>query len=223
MRLMPPLLQGLKRHARRYAFHMLTGIQAEHICVSSSLWTIMLWDDDEIRFKNNQGLTAHLDHLLFEMAESERDNTVRPLAVSVISSAMPKPLTWQRRHNILTTAGMAEMGERSTNESSSTNSHHAVGTGSASENLADSGLGDEKARKTIGSRGVSGTTERYSSAFGSADFSDTLPLDITEGAIFTAGSGGVMVSRVTHDAMPIGSGQTLTFGTNISHQNGTVI
>ena len=221
---MPPLLSGLQRHARRFAFRMLTGIPPEHICVSSSLWNIMLWDDDEIKFRNNQGLTAHLDHLLVEMAESERDNTVRPLAVSVISSAMPRPLTWQRRHNILTTAGMAEMGKRSTHESSTTNSHHAVGTGATSENLADTALGDEKARKTIGSRGVSGTTERYSSAFGSADFTgETLPLDITEGAVFTAASGGIMVSRVTHDAMPIGSGQTLTFGTNISHQNGTEV
>ena len=68
---------------------------------------------------------------------------------------------------------------------------------------------------------MSGHTERYSSAFGSDEVTGTLPLDITEAGIYTASSDGVLMLRVTSDAMEIDDGRTITVSTNVSHQNGT--
>lgn len=165
------------------------------------------------------GLQYELDRLVAEAAATDRNTAVRPEAVRVVSRSMPAPLVWNRARNILTTAGMAEMAKSRTGQTSSTNSHHGIGTGTVSETLGDTSLGTEEDRKSVGSRSVSGTTERYTTAFSDADVSG-LPKDITEAGIFTAASGGIMIARVTANAVRLSSGRIITVGTTVSHENG---
>ena len=110
------------------------------------------------------------------------------------------------------------MAKRSTGDSSLTNTHHAVGTGTTTPALADTALQTESARKEIASRLVQNETERYGSSFVSSDFSG-LPLDIAEAGILTASSGGILMLHVTSDAFEMDTGGIMTVQTNLTHEN----
>ena len=177
--------------------------------------------DDEILFTNGPGLQGQIDRAFAEIMENDRNTAPYPVSMSVKFGSCPRPISWQETRNIITTSGLEEMAERSTGESSTANTHHAIGTGTVAEALADTALGTEVARKELGSAARNGTTEKYSTAFGSGDISVTLPVDITEAGIFTSSSGGVCVVRETSDGQAIASGNTLVATVDIAHVNGT--
>ena len=111
------------------------------------------------------------------------------------------------------------MAKRSTAESATTNTHHAIGSGVNAENLADTVLQTELARKAILSRQTVGTTERYASAFAPADIANP-PQNITEAGIFTAAADGVLVARVTLPPTQLAVGKIITVSTTVTHENG---
>jgi len=198
------------------------GKDPKHLTISASSWSLMTWDEDEVKLENGPRLLETLDKLRGEIIqdlEAGKMTTARPISAQVLVPRFPnmkKPIP-----NIMTTAGMAEMAKRSTGETTTTNTHHGIGTGTTTETVADTTLESEDIRKVIGSRSVSGTVERYATAFHSSDFTG-LPKDITEAGIFTAATDGILIVRVTSDAETMSSGRVLTVGTNITHENGTV-
>ena len=111
----------------------LADILPIHKTITTNMWHLMLWDDDAAPYlKHDQSLNDNLDTLIAEMAATDCHTTVEPLKVVVGHSLLPSPLIWQRKLNILTNDGLAEMAKRNASLSSTTNSHHAIGTGSTS-------------------------------------------------------------------------------------------
>ena len=185
----------------------------EHSAVTRSLWILATWDESTAPRGLRTRPLAMLDKLWAERA--------RPLAVTVKVQGCG-PHSWTAGRNILTNAGMVEMARRSTGQTATTNTHHAIGVGAVAETVGDVALGNEAGRKAIGERTNLGRTERYATAFAAADVAG-LPRQITEAGLFTAAAGGVMVARVTGAAQTLEAGNIITVQTNISHENGAAI
>ena len=198
------------------------GFEPEHLTLQYNLWTIARWNESEVPelAKNDQNLISKLDKIWKEISETKRKTTVKPLSVTVVNGSIsPRCLSYEERLNILTNLGMAEMGKRSTAESTTTNTHHGIGTGITSETVSDTVLQTEVGRKVIGTRAVVNQTERYGTAFTDADV--TVPKTITEAAIFTLLVAGVMILRITAAGQLLDTGNIITIQTNVTHINGT--
>ncbi len=215
---LPETIQNLKAHARQLACRSLYGIDPIHLHMSRNLWTFILWDKDEVPYlENNSRLLHNLDKLTRELTATDRKTTAKPEMVQIISH--DRALKYQRKNNILTNLGMAEMAKRSTGTSASTNTHHAVGTGADSESLNDAALAAEVYRKTIGTRSVVAQTERYGTAVTGGDITNP-PNTLAESGIFTAPSGGILIMRVTSNPFQVTASNIFTIQTNVTHQNG---
>jgi len=198
------------------------GLDPIHLTLQSNIWTFATWKEDDVPyFENKKGLLDKLDRVWNELKETDRNTTVKPVSVSAINGCMPpKILSFQDKlANILPNVGMTEMGKRSTAESSTTNTHHAIGTGVTAAALADTTLETEVGRKVIGDRVVVNQTERYGTAFTSSDI--TPPKTITEAGILTLSSGGVLILHVIGAGQLLDTGLIVTVQTNITHANGT--
>ena len=214
------MIENLKKHTKRLILKNMLGVTPEHLTLSQSFWNLGLWKQDEVPFlENNSRLIHNLDKLHREMMATDRKTTVKPEMIQLIG-AKNRAIKYRKNiPNILTNAGMAEMAKRSTGQSSLTNTHHAVGTGTTTPTLQDTALQTESARKEIGTRLVQNQTERYGSSFLHSDFSG-LPLDIAEAGLLTASSGGILILHVTSDAFEVDTGSIMTVQTNITHENG---
>lgn len=197
------------------------GCSPEHLNVSKSVWIWELWNKKEFPEleKNDNNLMSKLDKLHEEFAESAKKNE-GPLSQEFIS-AQYRFIAKREGPNILVNGGMNEMGKRSTGETTSTNTNHAIGTGTTTETVNDTALETEVATKVIGTRNVVNQTERYSTAFSSADI--TPPEDISEAGIFIGGFGTIMIMRITATPIELDVGKILTIQTNVTHQNGTEV
>jgi len=241
-------LTNLKKHTKKYiwkkAVQSVFGFDPVHLNLSHNLWTFVTWNKDEVgyisdiqkRVNDNpklaigdkSGLLAKLDKLMEEMKATDRKTTVHPQQIQLINGIFPpRRLVYQRKTNILTETGMAEMGKRSTGESSTTNSHHAIGTGTTAEAVTDhvtysGALQTEKARLAVGTGVVVNQTERYGTAFDADDVTGE-PLQITEGGLLTGAAAAMLVLRVTADAQELDTGNIVTLQTNVTHQNGTEV
>lgn len=206
------------------------GFKPIHLTISHNIWTIARWDAAQYpELKNDQNLLRKLEKIWLEIADTDRKGTIEPpLSCSVINGIIPHrelkypgPLSFEDKlNNILTNLGMAEMGKRSTAESATTNTHHAVGTGAVAEAVTDTVLGTEVGRVAIGTRAVVNQTERYGSAFADTDIAP-VPSTITEAGVLTLAAGGVLILRVTAAGQVLDTGNIITVQTNVSHQNGT--
>ncbi len=186
--------------------------------MSRNLWTFILWNKDEVPYlKNDSRLLHNLDKLTRELAATDRKTTAKPEMVQIISHH--RAVKYQQKHNILTNVGMAEMAKRSTGASGSTNTHHAVGTGTAAETLNDAVLAAEVYRKTIGTRTTIAQTERYGTAISGADIANP-PNTLAESGVFTAASGGILIMRITSDPFQVTAQNIFTVQTNVTHENG---
>lgn len=198
------------------------GLDPIHFTITYNLWNFATWREDDVPYlQNKKGLLDNLDRLWNELKETDRETTVRPLSINLINGMLPpKILNYQDRvANILPNPGMTEMGKRSTAETSTTNTHHAIGTGITAAALTDTVLETEVGRKAIGDRVVVNQTERYGSAFTSADI--TPPKTITEAGVLTLISGGVLILHVIGAGQLLDTGLIVTVQTNITHVNGT--
>ena len=206
------------------------GVKPIHLTISHNIWTIARWDAAQYsELKNDQNLLRKLEKIWLEIAGTDRKGTIEaPLSCSVINGIIPHrelkypgPLSFEDKlSNILTNVGMAEMGKRSTAEVTTTNTHHAVGTGVTAEAVGDTALETEVGRVAIGTRVVVNQTERYGSAFADSDIAP-VPSTITEAGILTLVAGGVLILRVTAAGQVLDTGNIITVQTNVSHQNGT--
>lgn len=200
------------------------GLDPIHISITTNLWTFATWKEDDVPYlENKKGLLNKLDALWNELQDTDRNTTVKPLSVTGINGCMPpKIVTYQAGvPNILPNVGMAEMGKRSTAEVSTTNTHHAIGTGVTAAALTDTTLETEVGRKVIGDRVVVNQTERYGTAFVSADV--TPPQTITEGGVLTDPTTGVLILHVIGAGQLLDTGLIVTVQTNITHANGTQV
>ena len=176
-----------------------------HDTITRSLWSIQTWRAHE-----------HDDIL---DAGHDLDNLIRDLNRDTMRGGPGAPTSTIKHFNILTRVGLAEIAKSRTGETATTNSHHAIGSGVTPEDLDDTVLQTELARKAILSRQTVGTTERYASAFAPADIANP-PQNITEAGIFTAAAGGVLIARVTLPPTVLGPGKIITVSTSVTHENG---
>lgn len=197
------------------------GFDPKHLTLTHNVWTFASWSADAVpELENKPGLLDKLDKLWTELAMTDRNTIAKPESVTIIHGMLkPKILSYSELLNILPNAGMAEMAKRSTNESSTTNTHHAIGTGTTAAALGDTALETEVGRKTIGDRVVVNQTERYGSAFTSSDI--TPPKTITEAGVLTLSSGGVLILHVIGAGQLLDTGLIVTVQTNVTHANGT--
>jgi len=198
------------------------GLDPVHLSLTYNLWSFATWKADDVPYlENKKGLLDNLDKIWAEINSTERNTTVKPQSVSLINGLpIPKILNFQDRvANILPNAGMTEMGKSRTGETSTTNTHHAIGTGVTAAALGDTTLETEVGRKTIGDRVVVNQTERYGTAFISSDV--TPPKTITEAGVLTLSSGGVLILHVIGSGQLLDTGLIVTVQTNITHANGT--
>lgn len=198
------------------------GVGPEHLNISKSVWIWELWNKKEFPEleKNDNNLMSKLDKLHIEFAESSKKNE-GALSQEFISTQY-RFIAKREGPNILVLGGMNEMAKRSTAETSSTNTNHAIGTGTTTETVNDTALETEVATKAIGTRNTVNQTERYSTAFSSADLSSP-PEDISEAGIFIGGFGTTMIMRITATPVELDVGKILTIQTNVTHQNGTEV
>lgn len=197
------------------------GFDPKHLNITIGRWIIESWDKSiypELA-KNDNNLQSKLDKLHEEFVESSKQSE-GPLTQELIVGKHHY-IARSEGVNILTNIGMNEMGKRSTAESSSTNTHHAIGTGTTTETISDTVLETEVGRKVIGTRNVVNQTERYSTAFTSADI--TPPQNISEAGILTEAALGVLIMRITATPVELDTGKVITLQTNITHQNGTIV
>ncbi len=199
------------------------GLDPIHFTITYNLWTFATWKEDDVPyFENKKGLLDNLDRVWTELSEQGiRNTTVKPISVNTINGMLPpKIISFKDRlANLLPNLGMTEMGKRSTAQSSTTNTHHAIGTGITAAALTDTILETEVGRKVIGDRVVVNQTERYGTAFTSADI--TPPKTITEAGVLTLAAGGVLILHVIGAGQLIDTGLIVTVQTNITHVNGT--
>jgi len=198
------------------------GLDPEHLTLTFNLWSFATWQQDDVSyFENRKGLLNNLDRVWNEIKETDRKTTVKPLSACAINGLpIPRIVNWQEKvPNILPNAGMKEMGKRSTAESTTTNTHHAIGTGTTAAALGDTALETEVGRKVIGDRVVVNQTERYGTAFTSSDI--TPPKTITEAGVLTLASLGVLILHVIGAGQLLDTGLIVTVQTNITHANGT--
>jgi len=200
------------------------GFDPIHLSLTHNLWNFATWNADEVPFlENKPGLISKLDKLWAEIASTEKNTVARPQSVTAINGMQdPRVLSYSDRlKNLLPNVGMQEMAKRSTAEVSTTNTHHAIGTGTTAAALGDTALETEVGRKTIGDRVVVNQTERYGTAYTSADI--TPPKTITEAGVLTLASGGVLILHVIGAGQLLDTGLIVTVQTNITHANGTQI
>jgi len=208
--------------AFRQAVRAKFGFDPIHLTLQSNLWTFATWKEDEVPyFENKKGLLDNLDRVWKELKETARNTSIKPLSVSAINGCIPPRIVnlVEDIPNILPNAGMTEMGKRSTAESTTTNTHHAIGTGVTAAALTDTILETEVGRKVIGDRVVVNQTERYGTAFQSSDI--TPPKTITEAGVLTLVAGGVLILHVIGAGQLLDTGLIVTVQTNITHANGT--
>ena len=165
-----------------------------------NLWRFQTWRNDEINWENENNILKTLDEL---------DRTKAII-----------PITDSKAFNIITTAGLTEMAKRNIGTSSTSNTHHAVGIGTRTEDLSDTELQSQVGgRRTIQSKSQYAGSERYATAFNKSQVGNA-NRSISEAAIFTAGTGGVMMMRVTTDQpAAIHNTASCTISSTIQHEN----
>ena len=172
----------------------------KHTTHIRNLWRFQTWANDEINWEKENNILKTLDEL---------DRTKAII-----------PITDSKSFNVITTAGLTEMAKRNVGTSSSSNTHHAVGIGTRTEDLSDTSLQTQVGnRKTIQSKSQYAGSERYATAFNNPKWvtqTETYP----EAAIFTASSGGIMMMRVTTDQpAAIHNTASCTISSTIQHEN----
>ena len=196
------------------------GFDPQHLHLSSNIWILQTFKKSDYNLKNDNKLLSRLDKITQELCNTTKNTINPPQSTQIITPT--GPIQQEKKYNILTLAGMAEMGKRSTGQTDSENTHHAIGTGTTAETINDDALETEIGRIEIGTRAVVNQTERYGSVFDSDDI-DNPPQDITEAGILTADADGILVMRVTNVAIALPEGLQLAIQTNVTHQNGTEI
>ena len=195
------------------------GFDAKHLHISSNTWILQTFKKSEYpELKNDSKLLSKLDKITKELCSTSKNTVNPPQSTQVITPHG----TIQQEKNILTLAGMTEMAKRSTGETDTTNTHHAIGTGTTAETINDDELETEIGRIPIGTKATVNQTERYGSVFESTDI-DNPPQDISEAGIFTADADGLLIMRVTATPIALPAGLLLAIQTNVTHQNGTEI
>ena len=125
-----------------------------------------------------------------------------------------------QKENHITFTGLSEYARRNTGETTTTNSHVAIGTGTTAENELDTSLEVEVGRKAIGQRAAVGGTERYQTTFVAADVS-TPPQQITEAGIFTASTAGLMMARIVTDTpLELSNTESIIVSIHTTHKRG---
>ena len=205
------------------------GFGPEHLTLQYNTWNISLWNEDDMKIlqEKPKDTLYILDKMWKELADTDRDTTIRPLS-SQIKLGIPRCpiLKYNPLLNIITTSGLIELAKRGTAEAATTTgtTHGAVGIGTTAEALANTALQTEKSRKafdTAGTRAVSGTTERYGLAFSRSDFS--VDENISEAGLFTKASGGECIARVVATPVTVTTGRIITMQVDVTHVNGSQI
>jgi hypothetical protein len=213
----------------RKLFKKKFGYDPVHAHIYDNPWIISTWKSDEVtelvelqhkgeelyqknpKFADSKQFDF-LNKLWQELKSTTRNTVIRPASNPII------------KLNVLTLAGMTEMGKRSTAESSSTNSHMNIGTGTTPEQETDSttysnSLQTQLARIAVGSRATVNQQERYSAAFSNPTHVTGSP-NISEAGINTHASSGIQIARVTFPAESLPNGYTKAFQALINHRNG---
>ena len=150
----------------------------------------------------------------FQIWDESQINTKRDLIKEL--DALNRDLTPQYHLNLITQQGLEEIAKnRVTSATKTTNTHHAIGTGTTEETQADTALETEVSRKAIQTASAFGNTERYATAF---NHDGTNDYDITEAGILTADTGGILIAHVTtRSPAELRQGKTLTVATTSSY------
>lgn len=111
-------------------------------------------------------------------------------------------------HNMVVTTGLAHIADQlKSSPAQAAMGYMAVGTGSTSPTLADTGLGTEADRNALTSRTAAGAVVTYVGTWAPGDATGVA---ITEAGIFNAASSGTMLNRVTFGTITKGALDTLT-------------
>ena len=235
MQLLPALptnrqLSASEERKYRYLFKKKFGYDPVHFHIYENPWIVSTWRSKEVPelielqargedlYKKNPRFTDSkqfdfLNKLWEELKNTTRNTVTRPLWNPII------------KLNILTNGGMTEMGKRSTAESTSTNSHMNIGTGTTSELVTDdttysNSLQTQRARIAVASRATVSQQERYSAAFSNPTHVTGSPA-ISEAGINTHATSGIQIARVTFAAQSLLNGYTMAFQALVNHRNGT--
>ena len=108
--------------------------------------------------------------------------------------------------NLVVTSGKAYVASRMKDTTLNAMSHMAIGTGSTAAAAANTALGSEADRNSLGSTTVSNGTVTYVATFGAGEGTGA----ITEAALLNASSGGTMLCRTVFAVVNKGSQDSMT-------------
>ena len=163
-----------------------------HAVITEAAWMFQIWNNDMINLKTT--------NLIKEIDDLNRELKISPKSIK----------------NLITQQGLEEIAKRGVpSTTKTTNSHHAIGTGTNQPTQGDTALETEVLRKQITTSSAFANTERYATAF----VHTGTDYDITEAGIYTAQTGGIMMTHVvTRSPAELRSGHTLTIATTITHK-----
>lgn len=220
-----PKLNEFEEKTLSDLFEKKHGFPLNHSSISNNKWTLAVWNLDNVpHLQDSKHLISDLDSLWSEIANTDRNTSVKPNQAEILSGKNKYLLDYAKNvDNILTNAGMTDMAKNRTAESSNGTSHVAVGDNSTTETVSDTALGNELDRKAWSEKVTVNQTERYAGSFVRSDFASDVTL--TEAGGFTDSGGGdnIMIFRVTYSGKSIASGQIMTTQVAITHVNGTVV
>ena len=149
------------------------------------------------------------------MGMTSQINTKKNLLKEIDSLNHDLHLHPKHELNLITQKGLEEIAKRGVpSTTKTTNSFHAIGTGTTEETQADTALETEVLRKAITTSSAFANTERYATAFNHAG----TDYDITEAGILTAETGGILIAHVTtRSPSLLRQGKTLTVATTVTY------
>jgi hypothetical protein len=107
--------------------------------------------------------------------------------------------------NLVVSTGKTYIASRIVGTSSTIMSHMAIGTGTATPVVGDSGLGTEAGRVALASGSFSSNTVTYTATFPAGTGTGA----ITEAGVFNASSVGTMICRTTFPVVNKASGDSI--------------
>lgn len=114
--------------------------------------------------------------------------------------------------NLVVTVGKQHIAQRITTNSETIMSHMAIGSGATTPALTNIALVNELAREALAVTTVDGVNITYTATFGAGIGTG----NITEAAIFNAGSSGDMLCRTTFPTIAKGAAETIAISWTIT-------
>ena len=190
----------------------------DHISHKSDLWTMSMWKEDEVSFRDH--------HILDDIEKLQLD-----IANDLVNdkNTAPRPEQYEVEFNVITLIGLTESAKRDTAETSTTLTHSSIGTNSTTATESDTDLNTEDtggsyARAafsgSLGQAKVASQTAKYGMLWNDSTIS-AAPLTIKEAGIhWHVTNASSMHARVTFTSFNLTKGNLFVTQMNELHQNG---